>query len=397
MASKTPQQVAQEFLTQLSSLKPSLDTSLVDSDWYVKAQAIGGVMAGIYGDQELLSNDPFPQSARLDAILKHLQTYFTAPNNQLLPAQSASGYMAVTGEVGTVISTALQAQYLPNGNVYQSLTGLTMATTAIAIPMVSIATGQDQNILDGAPLTVTNPPAGLNSTAYASGDFLLGRDQETPEEAAERILAFIQTPPEGGTAADYVRWAQEASASVTSASTIRFPSGLGTVGIVITAGTTNIDAAIDNGQPVVLSPTQDLIDTVQSYITSKKPLTDCATVIGPTFVELNVNVSAWFTQGDASTILAGQTFTQGELVQNEVKRAIYKTVPGGRQINGVGYIVKSDIEEQIDAGLSSEPFQVGTNPILQDRYVENLAASGPNFTVAPSQVVIPGTINVVAM
>jgi uncharacterized phage protein gp47/JayE len=398
MATKTPAQVAQEFLTQLASLKPDVDTSLTDSDWYVKAQALGGCMAGVYSDQNLLSNDPFPQSARTDALLKHLQTYFTAPFNNFIQPSQASGYIAVTGTVGTVITTSVQGIYPPNGNGYQSLTGFTMAATSALIPMQSISTGAVQNILSGAPMTISNPPAGLNPSAVASGNFQLGRDLETGEEAAARILAFIQTPPEGGTVADYIRWAQLASPLVTNASVLRFANGFGTVGIVITAGTTNIDAAIDAGDAVVITPSQDLINVVQNYIDTVNPITDCATVYGPELLPINVSVTAFWTQGTGATVNPGQPgpqFTQAQLLTNEIMKAIYNTSPGGRQIAGSGFMLKSDIEEQIDNALSDETYLIGSNPIIIERFIANLSATGPNQVVGGLQQPIPGTITIV--
>lgn len=397
MAVKTPQQVAQEFLTQLAGLKPGLDVSLTDSDWYVKGQAIGGALAGVYSDQVLLANDPFPQSARISALLLHLQTYFAAPNNSLILAQSASGYMSVTGTIGTVISTSMQAQYQPNGNVYQCVSGFTMAATAAVVQMQSVGTGQSQNIISGAPLLITNPPSGLQNFGAASGNFLLGRDQETSDQAAARILAFIQTPPDGGTASDYVRWALLASPFVTAASILRFPFGFGTVGVVIKSGTTDIDSAIDAGLPVFVSPTQDVINQVQAYINAVNPLTDCATVFGPTLQNVNIGVTAWFANGNSATPdPAGSQFTQGQLVANQVLKAVYGTPPGGRQIEGVGYLLKSDIEEKIDSALSAELFQSGSNPILLDRYVGNLSATGPNLSLSGTVIVVPNVIVVSA-
>ena len=392
MAIKTPSQVAAEFLTQLGALKPAIDISLTDSDWYIKGQVLGGVMAGLYSDQDSVSNDAFPQSARISALLSHLQTYFAAPNNALTPAQQAVGNIAVTGTAGvTIIPIGMQATYAPNGNVYQSVSGFTIPASSCLVPMQSIQTGQIQNLLSGAQLTVQSPPAGLLATAFASGNFALGRDQETPEQAAARILAFIQTPPEGGTVADYKRWAQEASPAVTAASVLRFINGFGTVGVVITAGTTNINTAIDTGVAVVIQPTAQLVAQVQSYINNINPITDCATVIGVSLQPVTYSASCWFAQGNINTTLPGQNFTQGQLVANSIMKAIYATPPGGRLIGSSGFLVKSDIEEQIDNDLSDEPLGIGSNPILIDRYVGNLNGSTPNLSVSGTAAVVPAT------
>lgn len=393
MATKTPQQVAQEFLTHLAGLKPDVDVSLTDSDWWVKAQALGGVAAGIYADQALLANDPFPQSARADAIAKHLKTYFTAPNDTFIPAQPAVGFVAVTGTIGTPITVGLQFLYQPNGNSYLATSGFTMAATSALVPVQSVGTGQVQNLLSGAALFVPSPPSGLSSNAAASGDLAQGRDQESIPQAAARVLSFIQEPPAGGTVADYVRFAQQADPSVVGVSVLRYSNGFGTVGLVITAGTSDIDQAIDNGEPVVVVPTADLIQKVQDYVETVCPLTDCVTVVGPSSLAVNVTAKVSFASGDGNTILPGQTLTQAQLVQREIQRALYKTPPGGRLLGGVGYVVASDIEAQVDSKLSDEPHATGTLPILLDRQI-TITGGSPNLPIASTQVPIPGTITV---
>src|ERR1019366_6963413 len=158
MAIKTPSQVAAEFLTQLGALKPAIDISLTDSDWYIKGQVLGGVMAGLYSDQDSVSNDAFPQSARISPLLSHFQNYFAAPNNALTPAQQPGWNIAVTGTAGvTIIPIGMQATYAPNGNVYQSVSGFTIPASSCLVPMQSIQTGQIQNLLSGAQLTVQSP------------------------------------------------------------------------------------------------------------------------------------------------------------------------------------------------------------------------------------------------
>ena len=88
----------------------------------------------------------------------------------------------------------------------------------------------------------------------------------------------------------------------------------------------------------------------------------------------------------------GQTFTQGQLVINEVMRAIYKTPAGGRLLGASGYVVQSDIESTIDTALFTGD-NPGALPILLDRQVSQLSASGDNRLILPWEVAIPGTIN----
>ena len=394
---KTPDQIAEQYLLHLKGLKPNINTKQTDSDWWVRSRVVGGVVAGVYADQLKISNDPFPQSARRDAIEKHLYTQF---NSGFTPATSAVGNVIVTGATGSTVTAGLQFTYTPNGNVYTATATVAFGSAASAtIPVSSVSTGQNQNLLAGASLTISSAPAGVSSTATVDGNGLTdGRDIETTDEAAARVLTQIRTPLAGGKVSDYQLFALAADPSVTSANIIRFPFGFGTVGVVITAGTTDIDTALNNGDPVTLIPSAALVTTVQAYIDTQKILTDCATVMAPASVPVNVTVNVKFSTGTSSTVPAGQTLTQAQLVQREVQRAIYKTPPGGRQLGSSGYVVASEIEEVIDSNLSSTPYAQGNiATILLDRQVQNLSATGANLAILGNQIALPGTITVVEM
>jgi uncharacterized phage protein gp47/JayE len=180
-----------------------------------------------------------------------LQTYFGDDETlgNFLPATKSQGFVAVTGTAGQVIPAGLQGVYDPNGNTYivQENTTLDLVAGTGVVPFESVSTGQDQNLNSGAILNIPSPPAGLNPTVVvASGGLSDARDPETTAQARERILARIRTPLSVGRESDYIQYAKDADPSVTSASVQRYPFGLGTVGVYITSGTTDIDAALDN-------------------------------------------------------------------------------------------------------------------------------------------------------
>jgi uncharacterized phage protein gp47/JayE len=394
---KTPSQIADDYLSQLKALKPGANTAQQDSDWWIKSRVVGGALAGAFADQRAISNDAFPQSARHDALAEHLQTYF---DEGFISPQSSVGNAAVTGTVGTPINIGLQFSYQPNGNTYQAVSATVIpAAGSVLVPIQSVGTGQNQNLLSGAPLSIVSPPAGLNSAAIASGNIADGRDGETDPEAVARILAFIRNPISGGTVTDYEQWALAADPSVVAASVFRYAYGLGSLAVIITAGTTNIDTALNTGIPVIQIPTQSLIDTVQAYIDTLRPVTDCVQVAGPTPVTVNVTAYVKYNSGNGSTVLNNQTITQDQLVQREVQRAIYKTPPGGRVIDssGSGFVLVSEIEQTIDIGLSAEPYETGIYaPILLDREVAYLNGASANIPLAPTQIAVPGVITVVS-
>lgn len=397
---KLPSEIGDDYLTQLKTLKPDVNISQEDSDWWIRSRVVGGVAAGIYADQRLISNDAFPQNARPDAILRFLDLYF---QGGYIPATQSEGNVSVTGQSGTTISAGVQFLYQPNGNVYQSIETVVLPSVTGGdpvtglVPVQSVAAGQDQNLLPFAPLTVSSPPAGLNQIAEVDEDGLSdARDPETDSQARARIIQRIRTPLSVGRVSDYIQYAQEASNSVTSASVLRFPFGLGTVAVYITAGTTNIDSAIDNDQPITVIPSDALVEEVQAFLDINKPVTDCVTVAKPVPVDIDVTVQVKYANGLGSTVNTGQTLTQDELVQREVRRAIYKTPVGGRVIGASGYLVASEIEQTIDLKLSAESPETGTVPILLDRQVLPLSTSGYNRGLLPNEVCIPGTITVVS-
>jgi hypothetical protein len=83
-----------------------------------------------------------------------------------------------------------------------------------------------------------------------------------------------------------------------------------------------------------------------------------------------------------------------------VKRAIYKTGPGGRVLSGgtQGYVLKSEIEDTIDARLGANSVTSGeTLQIVADRTIADLSLTGPNLAISAIQVPVPGVITVVAV
>lgn len=392
----SPDDVADEYLTHLKLLKPEVNKDQTDSDWWIRSRVVGGTVSGVYQDQNNISNDAFPQSARHEALDRHLFMYFNGTFN---PATSSIGPVKVTGINGSPIPAGTQFLYVPNGNIYQSLTTSVLSGPSGVIEVQSVSTGQSQNLLEGAELTLSSPPPGLDSTAVVFGDDLKdARDPETDQQASDRVLTRLRTPLGDGKVSDYELFALAADPSVVTATVVRYPTGFGSVLVVITAGTTDIDFALDNGQAIVRTPSAPLIETVQEYIEAHNVLTDCALVTGPDEVIVDVNVNVTYVSGNNSTIPAnqipGQTLTQQQLVIREVQRAIYKNPPGGRRLGASGFLIASDIEEVLDNGLSAEPYNTGRFPILNDRQVLNLNGSNQNYLLTSNQIAVPGVITI---
>lgn len=351
---KTPQEIAQDFMDNLKALKPNLDPYQTDTDWWIKGQVIGGVVSGVYSDLNKVSNDAFPQSARMEAVDQHLQTWTGAG---LRSAQVASGDISVSGtSTGITVFVGTQFVHEATQNVYTSTEEVTIAGLVGSIPVVSVVAGANQNLVAGTTLTVQSPPSGLLSTGTTLTGIGSGTDAETTEEGAARVLQLIRSQRRGATESDYIAWAFAADPSVKSVKLRRFPYGLGTVELIVAAGSDDIDEAVDNDLPISFLVSPTTAATVNTYVDSLNPVTDTVSTVAVTESPFDVEVDIKFVSGDQNTIVADAGVTQGQLVKREISRALYKAEIGGiiDPSNGLGYLYFTDLEEQIDANLHHE-------------------------------------------
>lgn len=392
---KTPKQVAQEYLDNLKVLKPEINIDQEDSDWWIRAQVVGGVVAGVYADLNRISNDTFPQSARREAVDKHLQTYF---GSGLREAQPAQGNVAVTTAASGTITSGTRFTHTSTGNVYLATSNSSVTGTSGTVSVISIIAGQNQNLLTGTSLEITSPPTGFLSTATVlSPGITEGTNVETTQQGANRVLNYIRASRQGGTSDDYLVWTYASDSSITQVKInggSSSPYGLGTVQIVISAGTNDIDTAIDNDLAISWSPTDALREQVRLYVEALNPICDVAYVDAPTQLLVDLTVHVAFVSGNQNTIVTG-SLTQDALLIREIKRAIYKTPIGGRNVNGVYELRASDIEDMVTLNLAATTFNSGLKyQIVGDKQI-NLTGGGPNIAMTSTQIAIPNTITIV--
>lgn len=399
---KTIDQHFSIYRAYLLGLRPDANVDQTDSDWWIRGRTVAGVASGLSSDIEKVGQDAFPQNARREAMLRHLFAWFA--ETTFKPATVSSGPLEFTGGTANAgpFTAGLQATYAINGNVYVTTEEFSLDPSGNgSVNVQSIVAGQAQNLQAGAELAIGSPPSGLPSTGVVgTGGLSDGTNEETEDQAAVRVLARMRSSARGGNETDYKVWALSVT-GVTGASVLRFVQGLGTVGIIITSGTTDVDAALDAQPPQAIdfTPSVDLIADVQAFIRSVDPTTDCAFVYAPVEVTIPVTVACKFKTGDKDTILSGQTpgfeLTQGQFVEREVKRAIYKAGPGGTRIGTTGYMLKKDIEDMIDSKLSAQGQILGeTLQIVVDRVVTNLDGVNANFELDANELPLPGTITI---
>ena len=401
-----PSQIATQYFQFLKSIKPSINTNDVNSDFVIRGNVFSGVASGLYGDQQKVYNDTFISTARAEALTIHGQDLDITQE----PATTASTTLGVTitGTNGTIINPGdLTLLYVPTNVLYTNTTGGTISGGSLAVSVECEVAGQIGNITAPDTLTIVSPPTGVSTTAQLTINMADGADIESTDSYRARLLSRVQNPPAGGNETDYPAFAFAADPTVRSAVIRRFGRGLGTVDVYITTGTTDIDTAVTQGLSIVRVPSSGTLATVQAYYDAHVPLTDCPAVYGPT--ETSVAVSAKVVLATGLTLSSVPSdpvnnplnLTVLQLIQRELSRPIYKLPVGGRVLPGgtQGYVVAADLEENLDVWLSAVPDPVtgvaqGKLPILADRQVLPLNGSAYDFPIGANNLAAPGTITV---
>lgn len=245
---------------------------------FVRAQsrAFAGAVHGLYGYLEFISQQALPDTA----VDEYLERWCSIFGIFRIPATFASGNVTITGitgnivPAGTIVQTGDQIQYETTADV--TLAGGTATATVTCLDAGAVG-----NQVSGAALSFLSPVAGINSGAtVATGGITGGSDQESQESLRQRLIARIQTPPQGGNAADYEKWAQEADPSVTRVWVTPLEMGAGTVTVRFVTD----DAP---GGPI---PTTPVVDAVDAYIQTVRPVTANVFVVAPVLNEADFSI-----------------------------------------------------------------------------------------------------------
>ncbi|WP_047258009.1 baseplate J/gp47 family protein [Chromobacterium subtsugae] len=250
------------ILRNIANQLPDADTG-ADSDFAIRANATASAIEGLYQHQAWMARQIFPDTADSDYLALHARTRGLSKK----PGVAASGTIQLTGQQTAAISGPLLAQ-TPDGRQYTiTATGAINAAQTISLAAVAIAPGSAGNAAAGTPVTLTQPPPGVNANATIT-TMVGGTDDETDADLLARLLDVIQRPPAGGNAADFRRWAM-AVPGVTSAFVYPLRRGLGTCDVVITSA---------GGIPSAAT-----LAAAQAYIDSVRPVTaKSSLVLAPT-------------------------------------------------------------------------------------------------------------------
>jgi uncharacterized phage protein gp47/JayE len=183
---------------------PGLDGLLRNAVLRVLSFVMAGLAYGLYGflDWNSLQSVPFTATDEFLFAWAALVRVFQ------IDATAARGVAQFTGTPGIAIpqGAALTRQ---DGTPYVSTadSGTDPITGVALVPIKGAVTGAITDCDPGTPISLDNPPAGVNAGGVTVGYTTGGADQETQDALRTRMLARYAAPPHGGDAADYVAWA----------------------------------------------------------------------------------------------------------------------------------------------------------------------------------------------
>jgi uncharacterized phage protein gp47/JayE len=364
---KSPSEVETEMLADLESLTGfKLSASDTSREEVIKIKQASIAFSHLYAQIDRVADDFFPGSSSEQGLVKHLASRQMSGREA---AQPSSGTIQHTGTPGTVILATNRIRRKSDGKLFYLLANATIGGGGtVTASYQSVLSGQAQNVdITDDDFEMVTPQTGVDNACTNTTRFLDGRDIETAEEMLARIEAHDRDDDTGGNLEAYQRWAKEASDAVVSAKAVKNPRGPDTVDTIITSGTTDIAAAVENGDPVERIPSGGLLTTVQAYILSKNPTTDDHQTIGP--VEDNFDSTVTYdlydeslrTDVDAEITKVWKIYVYGVLSGAEADPTALERAIDAK----VGHLI---VRRRVsDFGIGTPPYTVPEGHILKPR------------------------------
>lgn len=266
----------------------------------VLSRAIGGALALLYRLIRWTYQQIFPATAEEEALLRIGAEYGLGKRG----AVTAVLDIQIVGDDDTEV---------PGGTIWIGNNGLTYSQLALAVIESGLATarveclqgGVDGTLGIGNTLAVASPLGGI-SGASVTAIVSEGEDEETVEQFRARVMQRIAGQPQGGSAADYVKWAMEIPGIIKA---FAFRTDAGEVTVYPLQATTGAERI----------PISAKITEVQTYISSpaRKPL--CADVLAAAMTEKTVNITI--------TTLSPNDAATKDSIQDAMERYLYAAYP----------------------------------------------------------------------
>lgn len=276
----------------LGGIDARLERSLVE----VILLAQSGALHGAYGFLQRLADDLFPDTATAEALERWAGIFGISRG----PATFAQGWVGAPGTIsGTIPDQAILrradgreyrrvlAGALSDGSVIFTGTdtapysALGLGGTGWAVPVIAVESGSAGNVAPAGSLSFVSPIDGVPPIVTALLGLSGAADSELDAALQRRVLARLQNPPQGGTAAEYEAWTLAAStpADPITRAFVRSPAAGSNV---VTVYVVNHGGAIPAAHPP--TPSATAITNAAAAIDARKPLSADRNVLSPTLV-----------------------------------------------------------------------------------------------------------------
>ena len=245
--------------------------------------ALAGAVKGIYGFATAVANELHPATM----VDFGIPLWGASLGLTRIPARQSLLFatLTFTGTGGTlaageVLTSATGVEFIASADTTRATPGTE------TIEVYASSAGASGSLEVGASLTLSIPHTGMNNTLTVSAVTATGADEETLAAWKVRILERLASPPQGGSATDYVAWAKAASSNITAAWCMSNTPWLGNVTVYFTVAPTA-------GDPASHIPTGGDISTVQAAIALKQPAhsVGLVTAAAPSAYDLNLNLA----------------------------------------------------------------------------------------------------------
>lgn len=172
------------------------------------ARALSGAEHGLYGHQEQIARQLFPQSCDEDVLLNVFLPMYLPDGRK--PPTAAGGLVRLAGSAGATVDAGALLDR-GDGVLFAVLDGLTLPDSGQAsVWVLCTQPGLQGNSAAGTSLQLVNPLPGIHGEAQVLADGLRGgNDLESLDALRQRIVALRRNGGQVGRSRDWVQWACE--------------------------------------------------------------------------------------------------------------------------------------------------------------------------------------------
>lgn len=324
------------IIADINARLPGADARLPVSNLNVLSFAISNAVSGLYGYLDWIAKQILPDTSDEEFFAR--QASIIGLDRK--PASPATGNIDLTGTSGTMLTGTLWQR--ADGVQYQTTSDVSLSSGAATVEVVAVIAGASSSMTGGA-LSLVSPVAGFDSAGTLVSELSGGADLETLAAWRARYLTEVRTPPQGGAAADYIKWAL-AVPGVTRAWC--YPGEMG-------AATVTVRFTRDNDASII--PDSGEVSDVQDYIDARRPVTATTYVVAPIAapialtIDLTPDTSAVraAVQAELEDLLLREAEPGGTIFLSHIRAAISNaagemnyamSVPSTDVTNTTGYI-----------------------------------------------------------